>query len=129
MYANQVDMPQYMPPPPGMIPNAARAAAAAAWAEREARMRVQKQDSAMPDYSDYLNAPMGTDLTPEQCAQLGVPPVVRCEYVRGRVRRYTSASVGLLAVRVRVCEPARGKRASMLSLACVRAHVSGNALG
>ena len=105
MYGSPADMPQSMPmppmpPPPGMIPNAAKAAATAAWAEREARMRAQKKDSAMPDYSDYLNAPMGTDLTPEQCAQLGVPPVMRCKYVRGRVRRCKSAIVRLRAVRV-----------------------------
>ena len=100
MYASQADMPYMpmppMPPPgpmppmpmapgmpiaPGMIPNAARAAAAAAWAEREALARGQrKNDSAMPDYSDYLNAPMGTSLTPEQCAQLGVPTVMRCMF-------------------------------------------------
>ena len=29
-----------------------------------------------PDYSAYLDAPAGSQLTPEQCAQLGVPPVI-----------------------------------------------------
>ena len=45
-----------------------------------------QQQSAMPDYSAYLNAPQGTDLSPEQCAQLGVPPVVHCVCVAPLVR-------------------------------------------
>ena len=36
---------------------------------------MQQPQGQVADYSSYLNAPQGTDLTPDQCSQLGVPQV------------------------------------------------------
>ena len=99
----QQPQPQFMPmqpqqPQPQFMPM------------QQQQQQQQQQQSAMPDYSAYLNAPQGTSLTPDQCAQLGVPPVVRdcmhkhmCETVRTAKGRECQMSCVCVCAGARAC--------------------------